>query len=89
MEQDVEWLDTTMPGEAATKLNHRAVRALDIKKVLKASRGLTQSGDKLELKQRVIHNWHNVDQATFTLVMDERIRSQATKAANNTNLAPQ
>ena len=75
MEQDVEWLDTTMPREAATKLNHRAVRALDIKKVLKASQGLKQSRDNPELKQRVIHNWHNVDQAYFTLVMDERIRS--------------
>ena len=74
MEQDVEWLDTTMPREAATKLDHRAVRVLDIKKVLKKSR-LKQSGDKPELKQRVIHNWHNVDQAYFTLVMDERIRS--------------
>ena len=76
MEQGVEWLDTAMPEEAITKLRQRAVRVQDMQDVLKASSGLPHSGTKPELVQRLIENWHNVDQATFASVIDDRVGSQ-------------
>ena len=77
MEQGVEWLDTAMPEEAITKLCHRAVRDVqDMQEVLKASSGLPHSGTKPDLVQRLIQNWHNVDQATFASVIDDRVGSQ-------------
>jgi len=74
----VGWVDAAMPDEALAKLNHSAIRTLELKAVLKVSR-LPSSADKPTLKRSIIENWSNVSQGAFHPEFDARILSKTSK----------